>query len=356
MASTTDAPPTTAAEAPKDPVPPAAAPAPPPPTALAAPRREQIVTTFDPKDPISFYLDTGIFEQLQRVAKMMATSSLVPAHLQQKVSDCFLVVAQAFRWGMDPFSVAQHTFVLKGKLGYEGKLIAALVNASGRVEGNLRPSYSGTGDARKIVITGRLKGETQDREVEGTVGGWKTDNEMWRKDPDQIGYYRGAREWARRHMPEVVLGIIADEELVDREPLVKVDGGTRHVAALELVTDQVAQRNAAETAAPAKDDEGGGTGGAAQASAPEPVKGEAPAQAAEVLRCDHGILLTGACPKCIAATKGEPAQGRIVGEDDDDPKPTAAATARASEPENPFLKKQREAASKEAAERDRKGK
>jgi hypothetical protein len=175
--------------------------------------------SFDADDPVSLYMNTGIFDQLQRVAKMMAKANLVPAHLRgdEKIADCFLVAAQAFRWRMDPFSVAQHTFVTQGKLGYEGKLIAGLINASGRLETNLKPVYSGAalGPDRKVTIIGLIRGEAEDRTIDGTVGAWKTSNEKWQSMPDQMLFYRGAREWARRHMPEVMLGISAEEEIVE---------------------------------------------------------------------------------------------------------------------------------------------
>ena len=347
MATTVETP----APATETPAPATTPPPPAPSTAIApAPSRERIATQFDPNNPIALYMDTGIFEQLQRVATMMAKASLVPAHLQGKVSDCFLVVAQSFRWGMDPFSVAPHTFVLSGKLGYEGKLIAALVNASGRLEGNLRPTYTGAAGTlqRGVVISARLKGETQDRTVEGTVAGWQTQNVKWKEIPDQMLVYRGAREWARRHMPEVMLGITADEELADREPLQRIDGGTRVVPALDVLTDTIAQRHAVEKIeAAAKDDDGAGGTGVAQAA---PTTRAEP----EGLRCDHGILLTGSCPKCIADTKGT--TERVVGEDDADPRRTAAKAAREKSEkdapvENPFIRKQKEAAAKEADQR-----
>ena len=169
----------------------------------------------DFSDPVAVYLDSDIFGQLQRVAKLMSSASLAPAHLrgEGKLGDCFLVAAQAFRWRMDPFAVAQHTYVLSGKLGYEGKLIAAVVNASGKLQGSLDYQYSGAGDQRQVTVLGKLIGDVAPRAVVGTVGGWKTSNEQWKKNTDQMLAYRGAREWARRYMPEAVLGIHADDDL-----------------------------------------------------------------------------------------------------------------------------------------------
>ena len=172
----------------------------------------------DVNNPTSLYLDTAVFEQIQRVAVMMSRAGLAPSHLrgEAKVADCILVVAQALRWKSDPFAVAQHTFVTQGKLGYEGKLIAAMVNSSGKLKENLDYVYSGEGDNRKVVVVGTLKGSERVREIDGTVGKWKTANEFWKKNPDQMLAYRGAREWARRHMPEVLLGVNSEEDVAPR--------------------------------------------------------------------------------------------------------------------------------------------
>src|SRR5262245_21590692 len=112
-------------------------------TANAAPGRELVVrpdsngqaTALIVHDDVPL-LDTAKFRQMQSIAKLMAYASLVPDHLKKvredgfldidtSIANCFLVVNQAINWGMDPFAVAQETFVEHGKIGYSGKLIAA---------------------------------------------------------------------------------------------------------------------------------------------------------------------------------------------------------------------------------------
>lgn len=209
---------------------------------------------YDPDDPVALYMDTSVFDQLQRVAKMMSVAEAVPAHLRGKIADCFLVAAQAFRWRMDPFAVAQHTFVLQGKLGYEGKLVAAVINSHKNIEKRLKPTYSGEGTNRKVVMSARLKGEDEDRTIEGTVGQWATNNENWKKDPDQMLAYRGSRAWARRHAPEILLGVSSEEEIKETVELQQTGPGTYAAPpatgrALDQLTDQVAERAAAAKAA-----------------------------------------------------------------------------------------------------------
>ncbi len=193
-------------------------------------RQVTAVEHFNPEDSASLFMQTSLFDQVQRAAIMMSKSHLVPAHLQgdDKVADCFLVIEQAMRWRLSPFAVAQSTYVLRGVLGYAGKLIAGIVNTSNRLDGSLRYDYAGAGTDRKIVVSGTLKGEKESREIDGTVKQWATD--QWRPgDYDQRLAYRGAREWARRHMPEVLLGVYADEEIeqmVSRPTVVSVSPET----------------------------------------------------------------------------------------------------------------------------------
>lgn len=215
-------------------------------TQLPKPKGTQQQVSVDVNNPTSLYLDTAVFAQLNRVATMMCSSGLAPKHLQgpDKIADCILVVAQALRWKSDPFAVAQHTFVTQGKLGYEGKLIAAMVNSSGKLKENLNYEFSGEGDGRKVVVSGTLKSSDKTREIDGDVGRWKTANKFWKDNPDQMLAYRGAREWARRHMPEVLLGVNSEEEIAPRAQMVDVTP-TNSAAALNQVLSNVAPQSEA---------------------------------------------------------------------------------------------------------------
>lgn len=191
----------------------------------AAQRRELIIVESDVA-----VLDTAKFDHMTRIAKLMAASSLVPSHLNverkvgsevvpiapdEAIANCFLVVNQAVAWRMDPFAVAQHTFVHKGKIGYEGKLVASVLNTHPRLVKRLTYEYEGSGPKRKVKVSAKIAGDAADRIVEGTVEEWRTSNDNWTKGPDQMLSYRGAREWARRHMPEVILGVWSEDEIAD---------------------------------------------------------------------------------------------------------------------------------------------
>lgn len=147
------------------------------------------------------------------LSQQMASAKLVPAALQKSPGDCLLVIEQAMRWGMSPFAAAQEVSVIQGKLMYSGKIVAAAVQSAGILSGRLAYDYSGEGEERAVTVSGTLRGETEPRSVKVAWKDAVTQNGIWKKQPDQQLAYHGARVWARRHVPEVMLGVYSPEEM-----------------------------------------------------------------------------------------------------------------------------------------------
>lgn len=218
-----------------------------------APATKREIRVVQDDGPLAYLFDTARFEHMQRLATLMANASLTPKHLRGKdldetIANCFRVANQAVRWGFDPFAVIDATYVVHGKLGYEGKLVAAVINARAGMAQPLAVVYNGgTGDDLAAAVFGSNKPiapeawpllkryvATEDGEaytdlmalgvmaIRINVRQAKTDNDMWRKDPQQKLFYSGATKWARRHRPEIIMGVITDDDLermtIDVEP------------------------------------------------------------------------------------------------------------------------------------------
>ena len=181
-------------------------------------------------------------ESAIQLAEMMARGKLVPSHLHNSPGDCLMVIEASMRWQMSPFAVAQCTSVIQGKLMFEGKLVAAALNASGILSARLDYDFAGEGAQRSITVRGTLKGETKQREVTVFLADAKTSNSLWTKQPDQQLVYAGTRIWARRHAPEVMLGVYAPEEFDRAEPF---NGPTLEHDARQAINDEVPLRAAA---------------------------------------------------------------------------------------------------------------
>lgn len=152
------------------------------------------------------------FSDAMKLAELMSSGRLVPAHLQGSPGDCLMVIEQAMRWKMSPFAVAQCTSVIKGKMMFEGKLVGAALSGSGILAGRLTMEFKGVGPAREITLSGTLRGETEPRSITVKLSDARTTNEWWSKQPDQQLVYSANRAWARRHAPEVMLGVYVPEE------------------------------------------------------------------------------------------------------------------------------------------------
>lgn len=177
-------------------------------------------------------------DQAVRMAEMMAKGRLVPQHLQSSPGDCLMVIEQATRWGMSPFAVAQATSVIQGRLMFEGKLVAAALHTSGALATRLSYDYTGEGASRVVRVSAVLAGETDPRFVDVRLADAKTTNKMWTTQPDQQLAYHGARVWARRYAPEVMLGVYAPEEMEPVQAPPPPHHGPTIEARAEVVTQE----------------------------------------------------------------------------------------------------------------------
>lgn len=203
-------------------------------------QRRQIAEVIDP----IHVLDTGRFEHMQRIANVMARSSMIPETLrttkenskavalpfEEIMANCFLVVNQAVRWGMDPFAVISCCSVVHGRLAYEGKLVSAVLDA--RLSIKLEYYFTGepaTDQFRIYLCDQKLPDDLIPtlkpgisipgyRIVDGSAGEWKTtgSGSPWTpKAYKRMLIYRGTREWTRLFESAVLLGVYTQDELED---------------------------------------------------------------------------------------------------------------------------------------------
>ena len=99
--------------------------------------------------------------EAMELGKLMAAGCFVPPHLRGRPGDCLAVVMQSARWGMDPFAVGNKTYFVNDRMAYEGQLVNAVVNSSGRLEGRLKIEWEGEGNELVCTVTGTLKGDPE---------------------------------------------------------------------------------------------------------------------------------------------------------------------------------------------------
>jgi hypothetical protein len=168
--------------------------------------------------------ETAAFELVQRQAKMLASSTLIPKEFQGNMSNCAIGLNIAKRLGADPFMVLQNIDVIHGRPSFRATFLIAMVNASGRFS-PIKFKLEGDGQDRTCYAyaTDKASGET----VEGPVvsmamakaEGWSTKSgSKWLTMPELMLRYRSAAFFARLYAPDITLGMQTAEEVEDAPP------------------------------------------------------------------------------------------------------------------------------------------
>ena len=168
--------------------------------------------------------ETAAFELVQRQAKMLASSTLVPKEFQGNVANCAIGLNIAKRLGADPFMVLQNIDVIHGRPSFRATFLIAMVNASGRFS-PIKFKLDGEGAERSCYAyaTDKASGET----VEGPVvsmamakaESWSTKSgSKWLTMPELMLRYRSAAFFARLYAPDITLGMRTAEEVEDAPP------------------------------------------------------------------------------------------------------------------------------------------
>jgi hypothetical protein len=160
-------------------------------------------------------------EQAIEMAKLMSRGGVaVRKHLRDNPGACLGIVFQAVEWRMSPYAVANKSYAVSDQLAYEAQLIAAVILQRAPIKGRLRYEYSGEGAERRCRVVATLADGTGEVDYETPPSGLipTKNSPLWKSDQDQqLGYY-AVRSLARRHFPDVILGVYDIDELGGRMP------------------------------------------------------------------------------------------------------------------------------------------
>lgn len=182
--------------------------------------------------PGSIYSGADAFDNAQRIAKSLASSSLVPQQFQgqQGYANCLVALEIAGRMNLSPLQVMQNLHIIHGRPSWSSQFIIALINGCGRFE-PLQYKVTGKGDdlacmciAKEISTGAELEGPTVTMAM-AKAEGWATKGgSKWRTMPDLMIRYRAASMWGRLYIPDLLVGIsYSQEEVMDIEPITVED-------------------------------------------------------------------------------------------------------------------------------------
>ena len=163
------------------------------------------------------------FEDAQRIAKALASSTLIPPAFQgqQGFANCLVALEIANRMRISPFLAMQHLHVIHGRPSWSSSFIIAMVNGCGRFS-PLRFEISGEGES--LACYARATDLASEQELKGPTitmlmakkEGWSTKTgSKWATMPDLMIRYRAAAFWGRLYASDLLLGLQTQEEAID---------------------------------------------------------------------------------------------------------------------------------------------
>jgi len=205
------------------------------------------------------------FELMQRAAKMLAHSTLVPvAYRTQKevkeygkvvgyedqpsaLPNCVVALNMAQRMGADPLMVMQNLYIVEGRPSWSSQFIIAAINSCGRytplrfqlsepaeprnvdfietkwVKGSKQEIKRSIAVANRTCLAWAIEKETGERLESPVISidmaiaeGWLTKNgSKWQTMPEVMLRYRAAAFFGKLYAPELLMGLQTAEEAVD---------------------------------------------------------------------------------------------------------------------------------------------
>ncbi len=205
------------------------------------------------------------FELMQRAAKMLAHSTLVPvAYRTQKeikeygkvigyeeqhsaLPNCVVALNMAQRMGADPLMVMQNLYIVEGRPSWSSQFIIAAINSCGRytplrfmlsdpaeprdieyvetkwVKGNKTEVKRKLKVANRTCVAWAIEKETGERLESPEISidmaiaeGWLTKNgSKWQTMPEVMLRYRAAAFFGKLYAPELLMGLQTAEEAAD---------------------------------------------------------------------------------------------------------------------------------------------
>lgn len=159
---------------------------------------------------------------LQDKANIMAQSGLMVKELfRDKPGICAGFILMCAPYRINPFQASWKCYQVKGDapLAFEAQLIMAMINVAAPIAGRLKFAFDGEGPMRACIVTAidRDSGEVLEYRSPAIKDIKIKNSPLWVNDPDQQLCYFSGRGFARRHYPEILLGVYDRDEL-DQEP------------------------------------------------------------------------------------------------------------------------------------------
>ena len=185
----------------------------------------QLQVATQQSQPLSAFSSENAFVSVQRMAKALASSTLVPDSYrgEANLGNCIIALELSQRIGASVMAVMQSMVPIHGKPTWSAAFLIATVNSCGRFS-PMRFRWVGKEGADDWGCRAYAVEREGNLELVGALvtiamakaEGWYSKNgSKWKTMPEQMLQYRAAAFWTRAYAPEIALGMHTAEEIHD---------------------------------------------------------------------------------------------------------------------------------------------
>jgi hypothetical protein len=173
---------------------------------------ESNITTQNPEEQ---------FDLIQRKAKALAASTVIPKDYQNNIPNTLVALEMAHRIGASPLMVMQNLHIIHGRPSWSSTFVIAALNSCGRFSAIRFEDDEGS--CRAVAIekeTGAvLNGPTVTIEMAKKEGWFQKTGSKWQTMPELMLKYRAASFFGRLYAPEIMMGMHTEFEIQDIQPV-----------------------------------------------------------------------------------------------------------------------------------------
>jgi hypothetical protein len=187
----------------------------------------QLQVATQQSQPLSAFSSENAFVSVQRMAKALATSTLVPDSYrgEANLGNCIIALELSQRIGASVMAVMQSMVPIHGKPTWSASFLIATVNSCGRFS-PMRFRWVGKEGADDWGCRAYAVEREGNLELVGALvtiamakaeGWYGKSGSKWKTMPEQMLQYRAAAFWCRAYAPEIALGMHTSEEIHDTQ-------------------------------------------------------------------------------------------------------------------------------------------
>jgi len=171
----------------------------------------------------AFSGDIKSFEDAQRMAGALASSTLIPKDYQKNMPNCMIALEMAQRVNANPMAVMQNLHVIHGKPSWSSQFVIAALNGCGRFTA-LRFHMFGdeNSDSFGCMVycndadTGeQLTGPKVTIAMAKAEGWYSKNGSKWKTMPELMLRYRSAKFFGNLYAPDILMGMSTNDEMQD---------------------------------------------------------------------------------------------------------------------------------------------